>query len=236
MNTKNILIPLLLPGVIFCCSVNERNGEPIGEDSNSIVGKVICGYQGWFNCEGDGADLGWKHYSNKGKFEPGICSIDFWPDMSEMSAEEKFKTPFRMADGNAAPVFSSRHPLTVDRHFSWMKEYGIDGVFVQRFVSNVKREKKYFNLNQIPRLKGDFLWGQFASAISADVEMIYVAMFDEMDEGTCIFKCSNDPPVGESPFCTYEGLPADHYLWLTGTATIMLRKEMEFQVEKPVYK
>jgi len=46
--------------------------------------------------------------------------------------------------------------------------------------------------------------------------MICVAMFDEVDEATAIFKCTNNPPIGASEFLTYEGLPVDHYLWLTG--------------------
>jgi hypothetical protein len=57
--------------------------------------------------------------------------------------------------------------------------------------------------------------------------MIYQAMFDEMDEGTAIFKCTNDPPVGESRFLTFEGLPSDHYLWLTGLGGKLLRGEIE---------
>ena len=71
-------------------------------------------------------------------------------------------------------------------------------------------------LDKIPRLKGQFLWSQFAGAKKAGASMIYVAMFDEVDEGTAIFKCTNNPPVGQSRFLTYEGLPSDHYLWLTG--------------------
>ena len=56
--------------------------------------------------------------------------------------------------------------------------------------------------------------------------MLYQAMFDEMDEGTAIFKCTNDPPVGESRFVTEEGLPSDHYLWLTGQGGKLLRGEI----------
>jgi hypothetical protein len=50
-------------------------------------------------------------------------------------------------------------------------------------------------------------------------------MFDEMDEGTAILKCSNTPPAGPQ-LCDYEGLPTDHYLWLTGKAGSMLRGEI----------
>ena len=47
--------------------------------NNSIIGKVLCGYQGWFNAKGDGANLEWKHYGTKG-FGPGKCTVDYWPD------------------------------------------------------------------------------------------------------------------------------------------------------------
>ena len=57
--------------------------------------------------------------------------------------------------------------------------------------------------------------------------MIYQAMFDEMDEGTAVFKCANDPPVGASRFLTLEGLPSDHYLWLTGQGGKLLRGEVK---------
>ena len=34
-----------------------------GIDTSTLTGKVMCGYQGWFNCEGDGAELGWTHWA-----------------------------------------------------------------------------------------------------------------------------------------------------------------------------
>jgi hypothetical protein len=63
--------------------------------------------------------------------------------------------------------------------------------------------------------------------------MIYVAMFDEVDEGTAIFKCTNGPPVGANRFLTYEGLPNDHYLWLTGEGGRLLRGERIMQKAVP---
>jgi hypothetical protein len=40
-------------------------------------------------------------------------------------------------DGSPAYLFSSQDQQTVDRHFDWMMDYGIDGVSVQRFVVGV---------------------------------------------------------------------------------------------------
>ncbi|MDR0541221.1 MAG: xylosidase [Dysgonamonadaceae bacterium] len=95
---------------------------------------VMCGYQGWFSCQGDPSKMGWVHYPHDGKLEPGSINIDFWPDMTEY--EIKYAAPgFKHPDGSQAYLFSSSDESTVDLHFKWMKEYGIDGVFVQRFVS-----------------------------------------------------------------------------------------------------
>jgi len=88
-------------------------------------------------------------------------------------------------------------------------------------------------LNAIPREKGNFLWAQAASALPQGVNMAYVAMFDEMDEGTCIFKITNNPPAGESHFATYEGLPSDYYLWLTGKVGEYLSKPTQIPCNIP---
>ena len=389
-----------------------------GVDTGTLTGKVMAGYQGWFNCEGDGAGLGWTHWARKNSklFAPGNVTVDLWPDISELSVGERFATGFKLADGRPAEVFSSFNRETVLRHFRWMREYGIDGAFVQRFANGVNNEAlrhhkdvvlancreganregrayavmydlsglpaggvarvredwkrlrsqmrigedpaylrhrgkplvavwgvgfsgerrqytlaecralieflkadgcsvmlgvptgwrelkrdavtdpalhdvskladvispwtpgRYHNpqeaalhgetywqpdgvwcrersldylpvvfpgfswhnlkpgatLNQIPRLKGEFFWSQFAAAKRAGAGMIYVAMFDEVDEGTAIFKCSNQPPVGTDPFVTYEGLPSDYYLWLTGEGARLLRGERPITLGVPV--
>jgi hypothetical protein len=385
-------------------------------DTSTLTGKVMTGYQGWFNCEGDGAELGWKHWAARPfqPFAPGNVHVDYWPDVSELTPAERFKTGFKLADGRPAEVFSSFNRETVLRHFRWMREAGIDGAFVQRFATGLKstarlrhtdavlthcreganREGRAYavmydlsglpaggvagviadwkrlhtqmkldadpaylkhcgkplvavwgigfsdgkrsytlaecralvellkadgcavmlgvptgwrglkrdsvsdpklheilkladvvspwtvgryrnpkeaarhadeywqpdlawcraagldylpvvfpgfswhnlkgaELDAIPRLKGDFLWSQFVAAKRAGATMIYVAMFDEVDEGTAIFKCANQPPVGVSPFLTYEGLPSDFYLRLTGAGARLLRGELPITAAKP---
>ena len=64
--------------------------------------------------------------------------------------------------------------------------------------------------------------------------MLYQAMFDEMDEATAIFKCTNNTPTGTSLFVTYEGLPSDYYLKLVGAGSQMLRGEIALKDTIPV--
>jgi hypothetical protein len=101
--------------------------------------RVMVGYQGWYRTPDDGAGLGWSHYQapREKAPAPGKVGIDFWPDVSELTPAEKFPTALRQADGTTAYLFSSHHPLTVDRHFRWMRDYGIDGAWVQRFATQV---------------------------------------------------------------------------------------------------
>ncbi len=92
-------------------------------------------------------------------------------------------------------------------------------------------------LDFIPRRKGEFLWSQFIAAKRAGTQSVYVAMFDEVDEGTAIFKCTNDVPVDEqSKFVTYEGLPSDFYLKLTGAGGKLIRDEIPLGEKIPALK
>jgi arylsulfatase A-like enzyme len=388
-------------------------------DASTLTGKVMCGYQGWFNTREDGMKLGWTHWAdNRGRsFAPGNISVDLWPDMTELGPKERHTTGFRHTDGSIAEVFSSANRATVRRHFEWMGDYGIDGIFLQRFAHSIgdtramrhkdvvlenvrdgakragrvyammydltglpkdgarrihhdwkrlrtdrritedpgylhhkgkpvvavwgigfndrnkaraytlaecrtlvrflkedgctvmlgvptgwrelerdaipdpmlhelikeadivspwspgryrdlKGIKKHTDrhwspdvkwcttegldylpvvfpgfswhnhrggeLGAIPRLKGQFLWSQLTAAKRAGAKMIYVAMFDEVDEGTAIFKVTDNPPAGKGvKLLNNEGLPSDHYLWLTGEGGRMLRGDIATKDKPP---
>ena len=88
-------------------------------------------------------------------------------------------------------------------------------------------------LDQIPRRKGRFYWTQWLAMKKTGASMIYVAMFDEVDEATAIFKCTNDVPTIDGGFVTTEDLPSDFYLKLTGSAAKLLRGEIPATDELP---
>jgi hypothetical protein len=378
-------------------------------DPSTLNGKVICGYQGWFRCPGDPSGEGWRHWSRHAdRITPRSLTVDMWPDLSEYEASEKYPAPgFHYPDGTPAHLLSSVNARTVDRHFDWMKHYGIDGVFLQRFLVNIgtrsfdqvldnvrnaakrtgrvycvgydmtgapesrlveilaadwkklvaevrlTRDPTYLhhqgkpvvfvwgffpdrfppsiahkmidifkskdecaatliggcpwywrtekdpewarafrrfdvlspwnvgnhslengqrhastgswpgdlaetkaagidylpviypgfswtNLQgpraaneTIPRLGGAFFWRQFQRVAELKIDMAYVAMFDEVDEGTAIFKVTNEPPR-EAHFATFEGLPSDWYLRLTAEGARLLRGERPMATGLPI--
>jgi hypothetical protein len=118
-----------------------------GVDTTTLTGKVMCGYQGAFICPQDGSELGWSGWGKNGKFDANNCGVDFWPDMNDYDKDEKYPTAFRYADGSTAYVFSSMNKKTVLRHFKWMSDYGIDGVFVQRLAPQIDTEKELILCN-----------------------------------------------------------------------------------------
>ena len=422
---------VLLLTAFICLSSQAQNSEeePMYP---SYKGLIMAGYQGWFRADGDAAGSGWGHYGRGDKFDPQNNTIDIWPDVSEY--KETYKTAFKNPDGSRAEVFSSLDESTTDLHFQWMKDYGIDGVFMQRFFgvtrggerrsqtdkileNAFKASQKYdraiavmydlsglrpgkddcssviedwkhlvddlkvkdfgdkqtylhhngkplvtiwgvgfpdrsYNIREIglnrlidflkndpvyggcsvmlgvptyfrelnkdclndpylheliasadivlpwmvqrftplvhkpmdnlrdhviedikwckeigvdyapiacpgfswrnlslanpdlarytaygaiPRLGGQFFWDQMVTMVKAGAEMIYVAMFDEIDEGTAIFKVSDNPPNSEDAhFIDNDGMPSDHYLFLTGEAAKILRKEKPVSYVMPL--
>ena len=104
--------------------------------ATSLCDKVMCGYQGWFRCAGDPGGLGWIHWSRDAqRIAPDALTFEMWPDMSEYSPQECYPAPgFTLPDGKQAELFSSDNARTVLRHFQWMRDYGIDGAWLQHFV------------------------------------------------------------------------------------------------------
>ncbi|MDR1784094.1 MAG: xylosidase [Dysgonamonadaceae bacterium] len=386
----------------------------------SYKGLIMAGYQGWFSAPADGV-----MYKDEAKIH-----IDMWPDVSEY--EKTYPTGLKLKDGSTARFFSSADKSTIDLHFKWMQQYGVDGVFMQRFfgdaqyrsrngykntvlknaleaaskyqraiavmydlsglrrdgqdcssliedwkylvdtlkvtnqtgahtylfhngkpvvtiwglgfpdrpynIRNIGIEKfidflkndpvyggcsvmlgvptfwrdlnsdclndpylhtiirsadlvmpwtvqrfspllhndidryrdliiadmewcskngvtyvpcatpgfSWHNLSRdefpddikpvasIPRQKGRFYWMQLATAINSGAGMIYVAMYDEVNEGTAIFKVTDNPPVSDiAQFADMEGVPSDTYLWLTGEASKALKNKVPLSLKVP---
>jgi hypothetical protein len=147
-------------------SESKKNPESFRKH-NMTPGLIMAGYQGWFNTPLDGANRGWYHLQKRGRFEPGSCTIDMWPDMTEY--EKQYETAFQYADGSTANIFSSNDESTVRLHFKWMMDYGIDGVFMQRFVGEIKRESSRNHFNKV--LKS-------ASKAALDYDRTIAVMYD----------------------------------------------------------
>jgi hypothetical protein len=111
-----------------------RGGTPV--DASTLERKLLFGYQGWFGCPEDGSPLGaWEHWFERGEAaEARTLRVDMWPDTSELAADERCRTPFVLPDGRPAHLYSAFNGATVDRHFRWMREYDLAGVFLQRFT------------------------------------------------------------------------------------------------------
>jgi hypothetical protein len=108
---------------------------PATVDASTMHGKLLMGYQGWFSCPTDGSNTNWFHWFNANVPDATHLRVDMWPDESELPAAEKCATSLKYPDGRPASVYSASNPATVLRHFGWMRDYGIDGVFVQRFLT-----------------------------------------------------------------------------------------------------
>lgn len=138
MNYKLTFLTML--GLVLLYTANAQTKHTTNSKYTSYKGLVMAGYQGWFRAEGDGANQGFAHYDKNGRFEAESNTIDFWPDVSDY--KKTYKTTYKHADGSPAYVFSSLDKSTTELHFKWMKEYGVDGVFMQRFFGVTRNHKK----------------------------------------------------------------------------------------------
>lgn len=122
----------------------------------------------------------------------------------------------------------------------WCKENKVDYVpcvypgFSWHNLSRYEFPDDVKPVGSIPRQGGRFYWQQISTAINVGASMLYVAMFDEVNEATAIFKVTDVPPVSTvTSFINNDGKPSDHYLWLTGEAGKMLRNEKPLTLKMP---
>lgn len=134
---------LLLIGILSSFNMEHLTAQPV--NASSLTGKVICGYQGWFNCFGDGSPvMSWRHWSpgvyqsNAHKPTPGNVTFEVYPDVTAYAPNQLFQTGLGpLGDGSPARLFSSYPESVIDLHFSWMEQNGIDGVALQYFITSI---------------------------------------------------------------------------------------------------
>lgn len=109
-------------------------GSPVGD----VVGKITVGYQGWFAANGDGSPINaWWHWTQNWGASPSSTNngIKSWPDVRDYSST--YQTAWaNLGNGQPAKLFSSFNDQTVNTHFLWMQQNGIDAAALQRFNPN----------------------------------------------------------------------------------------------------
>jgi hypothetical protein len=158
------------------------------------------------------------------------------PDLHEVLLLADVLSPWSVGRFRDLPGVESHAQTYWAPDIAWAREHHIDYLPVV-FPGFSWHNLKGAELGSIPRLKGQFLWSQIVANKKAGADMLYITMFDEVDEGTAIFKCTNNPPCsGGTQFLTYEGLPSDFYLRLAGQAGKLLRGEIPLTETIPIKK
>ncbi len=136
---------MIVSGILAVVSVNAQGYKP---STNTLDKKLMFGYQGWHATPNDGAGNNvWRHWFNRNSPDSGNANFDVWPDMSEYPANTLEATNMSYPDGSPAMLYSAYKYETVDVHFKWLKEHQLDGVFEQRFLSDIRPGggRKHFN-------------------------------------------------------------------------------------------
>ena len=119
-------------------------------DPSTLSHKLMMGYQGWFATTNDGSAVNqWQHWFSRQNPVATNLTVDFWPDISELGSNELFSTGMTLPDGSPAKVYSAFNQTTVVRHFKWMKDNHLDGVFLQRFGSELSSSTLFPFRNQV---------------------------------------------------------------------------------------
>jgi hypothetical protein len=165
----------------------------------------------------------WREQKNDALPDPALHEVIALADIVSPWTVGRYRSP------SDAARYGEKQ---VKPDLAWCADHHLD--YLPVIFPGFSWHNMYGSSNAIPRLRGEFMWSQFRADKRAGASMLYVAMFDEVDEGTAIFKCTNDiPPEKEAPFVTFEGLPSDYYLRLVGQGARMLRGEMPVESPRP---
>ena len=93
--------------------------------------------------------------------------------------------------------YSNFHSL-VENDIKWCKENKVE--YAPLCFPGSSDRNMHPNNGINSRVGGKFLWNQMYHCIKSGAQLLYIAMFDEIDEGTAIYKCLNqsDVPSNES--------------------------------------
>ena len=196
------------------------------------IGKQIVQ---WFKTEGQatvmgGVPTGWATLSGDAQTDPGWSSVYQELDIVQPWSVGRYK------DAESATEWKTTH-LLPDLALTRRNHQGYLPVIFPGFSwHNVRPEDRS---NRIPRQGGKFFWQQAMDAKTAGSTMVKIAMFDEVNEGTAIFKVTsthNDAP-SEAPFVTLDtdglSLPSDWYLRIAGEITRVYHEETPVSLTMP---
>jgi len=113
-------------------------------DNHTLTGKLVMGYQGWFQCPVDRKDGHWIHWYN----ENGL-TVDALPDVTDYPTPGRCESPMHLANGQAVELFSSQKLEVTETHFAWMEQYGLDGVALQRFAGPLLDPAQVAEMDQV---------------------------------------------------------------------------------------
>ena len=120
-----------------------KNAVLFSVDPSTLNNKMLFGYQGWFTTIQDGdpfsaannTDLHWAQ-GGTGIMSSLNATVDMWPDTSAYPSNLLYPTALTLPSGATAQVYSAWDAGTVNLHFQWMEQYGLDGAVLQEFVQN----------------------------------------------------------------------------------------------------
>ena len=73
-----------------------------------------------------------------------------WPDVSEYAPDDLCDVPgLKLPDGSSARLYSAFRKGPVLLHTKWMRQYGIDGIFVSRFIGEAASPTRSRHVNRV---------------------------------------------------------------------------------------